>query len=149
MAISEESPAVQAHLTILQEVVQRMAGNSAAAKGWCIAIVSAILVVVADKGQPRLVIIAAIPTMLFLALDAYYLSLEKRFRESYNIFIRKLHEGKIEGDDLYVVAPARGDHAGWLMRSLISFSVWPFYFTLLAMIYLSGLVIDTPPAPAQ
>jgi len=48
----EESPTVQAHLGIAQAVIQRMAANSASCKAWCITLVAAILVIVADKGKP-------------------------------------------------------------------------------------------------
>jgi len=50
--VNLDSPAVQSYLTILQDVIGRMASNSAGAKTWCIALVSAIIVVIADKGEP-------------------------------------------------------------------------------------------------
>jgi hypothetical protein len=49
--IDPSSPAVQAHLTIEQSVIQRMSTNSSACKGWAIALVAGILVVVGDKGN--------------------------------------------------------------------------------------------------
>ena len=91
----ENSQAVQAHLSITQSVIQRMASNSTSCKTWCITLVSAILVVVADKGKPRYALIAVIPTVLFLVLDCYYLALERMFRRSYNSFIDKLHQGEV------------------------------------------------------
>src|SRR3990172_5550441 len=102
----ENSQAVQAHLSITQSVIQRMAANSTSCKAWCITLVSAILVIVADKGRPQYALIAIIPTILFLALDTYYLSLEKMFRHSYNSFIEKLHSGKVVAADLYAVSPS-------------------------------------------
>ena len=45
------SEAVRAHLTILQDVVRRMAGNSASCKNWCIVLVAAILVLVARTNR--------------------------------------------------------------------------------------------------
>ena len=50
-----ESPSVHSYLSILQAVIARMASNSSNCKTWCITIVSAILVVVADKGQSSFV----------------------------------------------------------------------------------------------
>lgn len=99
----ENAQAVQAHLGIMQSVIQRMAANSTSCKAWCIALVSAILLIVADKGKPQYALIAIIPTTLFLVLDAYYLSLESGFRESYNLFIEKLHNGELVASDLYCV----------------------------------------------
>ncbi|PKO84608.1 MAG: hypothetical protein CVU17_02960 [Betaproteobacteria bacterium HGW-Betaproteobacteria-11] len=121
-------------MTILQSVIQRMANNSASSKAWCITLVSAILVIVADKGKPQYAWIAVIPTLLFFVLDAYYLALEKGFRNAYNSFINKLHSEALSAADLFVVNP-QGGQFGLFARSILSFSVWPFYATLLGMIY--------------
>lgn len=60
------SQAVRSHLSITQYVIQRMATNSSSCKAWCITIVSAILVIAADKGNYRCAFIATIPNVLFL-----------------------------------------------------------------------------------
>ncbi len=138
----ENSQAVQSHLSILQSVINRMAGNSSSAKAWCITIVSAVLVIVADKGKPQYAWIAVIPTVLFFVLDAYYLSLEKGFRNSYNKFIEKLHNQSISAEDLFVVSP-KGGQIKLFFSSITSFSVWPFYLTLIAMIYAAKAFVLT------
>src|SRR6267142_352932 len=99
--LRENSQAVEAHLTIMQSVIQRMANNSSSSKTWCVTLVSAVLVVIADKGQPQFAWLAVIPTVLFLILDAYYLALERGFRKAYNTFIEKLHERELKPADLY------------------------------------------------
>lgn len=136
----EDSPAVQAHLGITQAVIQRMASNSGSCKAWCITLVSAILVIVADKGKPRYALIAMVPTILFLILDTYYLALEKRFRKSYNSFIDKLHKGQVVASDLYAVTP-QGPPFRTFVASMRSFSIWPFYLTLGVMIWLAKQVV--------
>jgi len=133
---SEESPAVQAHLGITQAVIQRMATNSTSCKAWCTTLVAAILVIVADKGKPSYALIAGIPTLLFFVLDAYYLALERCFRNSYNEFIDKVHSGRVVASDLYAVEP-KGLLLKMVFQSLGSFSVWPFYLTLGAVIWLA------------
>jgi len=138
--LTETSPSVQTHLGILQSVIQRMAGDSTSCKTWCITIVSAILVIVADKGKPNFAFIALIPTLLFLALDAYYLALEKGFRASYNDFVRKLHSGKARVEDLYAVAP-KGNESKHQIEALKSFSIWGFYATLLILIELARSLV--------
>jgi hypothetical protein len=140
VTLDETSPSVQAHLGILQNIIQRMATNSTSSKAWCITLVSAILVIVADKGKPQFALIALIPTILFLALDAYYLALEKGFRNSYNNFIRKIHDGSATADDLYSVAPS-GNQTSLQIEALKSFSVWGFYFTLIGMIFLAKSIV--------
>ncbi len=131
-----DSPAVQSYLRILQGVIGRMASNSAGAKTWCIALVSAIIVVVADKGQPAYVWIALVPVGLFFVLDAYYLGLERQFRDRYNAFIGKLHEGKAEVEDVFIVIPGGGLTASMKAAFIAcgSVSVWPFYGLLALML---------------
>lgn len=137
---STNSQAIQAHLQILQTVIQRMASNSAYCKAWCITLVSAMLVIVADKGKPQFTLIAIIPAVLFLILDAYYLALEKAFRNSYNGFIDKLSTGKLTVQDMYAVVPS-GKLGKLFFASLTSFSIWPFYLTLLGMIWATMKII--------
>lgn len=136
----ENSQAVQSHLTIIQSVIQRMAANSSSSKAWCITLVSAILVIVADKGKSQYIWLAMIPTFLFLVLDAYYLSLERGFRNAYNAFIKKMHEETLRPEDLFVVMP-QGGTLRLFFSSLRSFSVWPFYGTLAAMIYAAKTLV--------
>ncbi|MEW5708891.1 MAG: hypothetical protein AB1830_08305 [Pseudomonadota bacterium] len=137
---SEDSAPVQAHPSIAQAVIQRMASNSASCKAWCITLVAAILVIVADKGKPKYALIAVIPTVLFLVLDAYYLALERCFRVSYNEFIDKVHGGRVVAVDLYAVTP-KGRLPTAVLRSLGSFAIWPFYLTLGVMIWLSMWIV--------
>lgn len=132
-SLSEASPSVQAHLQIMQSVINRMATNSTSCKAWCIALVSAILVIVADKDKPTFAYIALLPTFLFMALDAYYLALEKSFRTSYNDFVRKVHTGAAFPDDLFAVQP-KGSRTAHQCAALASFSVWGFYGALAALL---------------
>ena len=94
--IEPESVSIQAHLNIIQNVIQRMSANSGSCKAWCVTLVSAVLVIVADKGKPEYAWIALLPTFVFGALDAYYLALEKAFRNSYNEFISKVHKKSLK-----------------------------------------------------
>jgi len=134
------SQAVQSHLNITQSVIQRMATNSSSCKAWCITVVSAILVIVADKSKSQYALLAIIPNILFLVLDAYYLSLEKMFRNSYNDFIEKLHKNRIDSSDLFAVVP-KGKLFKTFFKSILSFSIWPFYLTLFIMIILAKEII--------
>lgn len=142
--LTESAPSVQTHLGILQSVIQRMAANSASCKAWCITLVSAILVIVGDKDNPDLAWLALIPAFLFLALDSYYLGLEKGFRQSYSEFVDKLHGAGVVPADLYSVLPA-GSQSAHQLAALRSFSVWGFYSTLVVLIVLArNLIIEHP-----
>lgn len=133
-----DSPGVQSYLEILQGVINRMASNSSGCKTWCIALVSAIVVIIADKGKPQLVWISIFPVFLFLFLDSYYLSLEIRFRDRYNGFIKKLHADEATIEDLFIVTPGKGFNsiAKSFIKALFSLSVWPFYGLLVAMMFI-------------
>ena len=124
--LNEESSAVQAHLSIMQGVIQRMAENSRSSKLWCVTIVSAVLVLVARTGNPHHTLIAVFPIVLFLVLDTYYLALERAFRSSYDSFVDKLHGERLTLDDLYKVRPG-GSIPHHFFASLRSFSIWVFY----------------------
>lgn len=140
--LSESSPSVQTHLGILQGVIERMASNSTSTKAWCITIVSAVLVIVAEKGNPNFALLALLPTILFLALDAYYLALEKGFRNSYASFVTKVHDKTLTPRDLYSVIP-EGEMCGLQFEALKSFSVWGFYTVLTVLILLARWIVLT------
>ena len=87
------------------------------------------LVLVADKGKPELFWLALFPIPVSAALDIYYMGLERGFRDSYNIFVRRLHSGSLPHEDLYAVAPSKD--IKWLRsESLLSYSVLGFYLPL-------------------
>ena len=130
-ALLIDSPAVQSYLTILQGVMSRMAGNSTNCKTWCVSIVSAILVLIADKGKPDYAFIALIPVVLFCLLDAYYLAQERAFRDIYNDFVTKLVNGNASVLDLFSLKPMKGFRVvGSMCAAIISFAVYPFYGVL-------------------
>ena len=95
---------------------------------------------VADKGNPSYALIAAVPTLLFLMLDTYYLALERCFRVSYNGFVEKVHSGRVAVSDLFAVTPS-GSLPKTFLWALGSFSIWPFYVTLAVMIRLSMRIV--------
>ena len=134
--IDIESGAVQSYLGILQGVINRMAANSAGCKTWCITLVSAIIVIIADKTNASYVWVSLVPISMFLFLDSYYLGLEQRFRESYNVFINKLHSGKVTIEDVYIIDPGGGIASTLCstVKASLSLSIWPFYGLLVAML---------------
>lgn len=138
--IDPESSSIQTHLGIIQNVIQRMSSNSSACKAWCVSLVAAMLVLVADKAKPEYVWIALIPTVAFATLDTYYLALEKAFRNSYNAFIRKLHNRRITEQDLYSVSPV-GKMSSLQLEALRSFSIWGFYLSLAVLVWVTRITV--------
>jgi hypothetical protein len=143
-----ESIAVQSYLTALQGVITRMATNSSNCKTLCVTIVAAILVVVSDKSKTSksktsFTFVALFPILILCFLDAYYLGLEQGFRCTYNDFVAKLRDGKATVRDLYVIVPKNKiypqDKFNPVMaaaQGFSSFSVYPFYSTLTAILLL-------------
>ena len=139
--LDPESSAVQAHLTIVQDVIQRMAENSRSCKVWCVTLVAAVLVLVARTGEPKHALIAIVPIILFLVLDTYYLALERGFRCSYNYYVKRLTEGKATITELYKVAPRGSTPKHFFSRLLKSFAVLPFYLSFVVTVVLAWLLI--------
>ena len=141
-----ESSAVQAHLTMMQGVINRMAENSRSCKVWCVTLVAAVLVLVARTGEPQHALLALVPTLLFLSLDAYYLALERAFIRSQNTFVAKLHRGELEPGGIYRVVPT-GMGVLLIGRCLGSVSIWLFYPLVVITVVLAWQVILTPCTP--
>ena len=140
-SLGVESSAVQAHLTIMQGVINRMAENSRSCKVWCVTLVAAILVLVARTGEADHALIALAPTVLFYILDAYYLALERGFRRSYGSFVRRLHDKKVSSRDLFTVDFIGSIPQGTLWAIFMSFSVPPFYLVVAGTVLLAWRLI--------
>ena len=77
-------PRETGHLEMIQAVITRMAGNSFQMKGWCVALASAVTGFAAAKeGHPQVAALTLVPAVAFWALDAYYLALERLYRDLY------------------------------------------------------------------
>ena len=140
--VTPDSNSVQSYLNILQGIITRMATNSANCKTWCVSLVSAILVVIADKNKPNYAWITLIPIVLFFLLDSYYLGQERNFREIYNNFVKELHSGEVATDKLFVLKPPKGINVvNLLFSSSLSFSVYPFYLTLVLTVIIARFLI--------
>lgn len=138
--MNSENSSVQTHLTIIQNVIQRMAANSNACKFWCVALVSATLLVVGQDGNPNHVLISFVPLASLFVINTYYHAQERRFISAYKDTVTRLHLGKIETNDVYVIDPYESVVDN-LVPSLRSFPIWSFYGTLALTIILTWLVI--------
>lgn len=138
--LKADSSAVMKHIDMYQGIINRMAANSAACKQWAIGLVSAILVLVAEKGMEQAASLAVIPAILFCFLDAYYLALEKQFRGAYSNFLDALHSGNLTLNQLYRVR-ADGKLPKTFVDALLSWAVWPFYLGMLGLVALAKWVV--------
>jgi hypothetical protein len=127
--VPAESPAVVAHLNMLQGIITRLAGNSAQCKTWCITIVSAIVAFAGAIKDQRVVAVAIVPIVIFGFLDAAYLANERAYRDLYNVIAAKIRDGRYRLSDAFALtAPAS---VGRYFGALGSWSVWPVYLGLI------------------
>lgn len=71
------------HLEFLQAAIARMAGHSFLVKGWTVTLTTAIMGLAVRDGGRDLTLIGLLPVLVFALLDAYYLALERGFRERF------------------------------------------------------------------
>lgn len=75
-----------AHLEMIQGVIGRMATDSQTLKTLTITITAAIIALAQASGgtTPKLALLGIVPTFIFWYLTAYYLQVERAYRELYN-----------------------------------------------------------------
>ena len=83
------------HLEMIQGIINRMAGNSFALKGWAVTLVAGIFVLSSKDSDKMYFLIAYVPIFVFWFLDTYYLMQERLFRSLYNK-VRILEENIID-----------------------------------------------------
>jgi hypothetical protein len=71
------------HLEMIQNVINRMASNSFVFKGWSVTILAGLSAFATRDANKKLLLVAFFATLLLWAIDAYYLSLERKYRELY------------------------------------------------------------------
>ena len=137
MAESKFTEDVRQHLSFIQGVITRMNSNSFSMKGWMVAIVSALAAVYAsDATNPcgYIYFVIAIPVVLiFCGLDAYYLKMEKQYRDLYN----KVLESPTTTDfDMDV----RG-YKRTLWQAFKSPSVWILYSSVIVLLVVAIVIL--------
>lgn len=85
------------HLEFLQLVITRMNVNSFLIKGWTVTLVAALFAFAAKDTNIKYVLITYISTPLFWYLDGYYLSIERQYRDLYNV-VKDKDESQIDFD---------------------------------------------------
>lgn len=140
--------AVQDHISMHQDIINRMAGNSANCKNWTITLVAAMLVLLVDKNmQIPNAWICLIPIVLFYLLDCYYLGLERMCIASQNEFLGKVNNGKDYIDSLYKMEALK-DNCKQLcntIKAMKSFSTTPFYLIVaIVVLYFGGIIKFQP-----
>ncbi len=134
---SRDSTDIQTHLLIIQGVINRMAGNSSTCKILCVTLVAAICAVAASSYNKNILWISILPIVIFCLLDMFYLSLEKGFREQYNLFVKKIHTGEVLDKDFFLVKiPPEYFGFKCCLRAFRSWSIWIVYPGMLIIVFI-------------
>jgi len=122
-----------AHMGFVQAVITRMAANSFMIKGWMVTLTAAIFALTAKDADQQVFSLAYVVIIIFWILDAYYFSLECKFRSLFEV-IRKKEEGAID------FAMDIGSFKENIFLNMFNISQWPIYiFTVLAVCALKSL----------
>ena len=114
----------QAHLEMIQGVINRMGGNSFLLKGWAVTLLAGLLALDISKPEDGCARIAYLPIILFWFLDSYFLYQERSFRKLYDAVRAK--------DEARVDFSMRRESSFWLfLEVLFSKTLSLFYGILL------------------
>jgi hypothetical protein len=124
-------------LQMIQGVITRLAANSGALKGFAVPVVTALLGVAVDKNSKGFAWLALYPIVVFGFLDAYYLTLEKKYRDLYK-------KATMAAETEWGLATER---LAWqedfklILDSWRSPSVWAFYGAALVVVIIVALIL--------
>lgn len=86
----------RAHLAMIQGVINRMGGNLFFLKGWAVTLIAALFAAtISFDGNWYLRGTVAAAIIFFWGFDAYFLSLERCFRDLYDV-VRKKNEADVD-----------------------------------------------------
>jgi hypothetical protein len=124
-----DSPAATAHISMLQGIINRLAGNSASCKTWCLTLVAALLSLAGSTHTPVLVTMALVPVVIFGFLDTMYLAQERAYRALYADIVKEMRD-KTYGLAHVFDARAEISFRGFC-DAFVSWSVFPIYLGLI------------------
>ena len=127
------------HLEMIQGVINRMAGNSFALKGWAVTLVAGIFVLAGKDTDKLYFLVAYIPVVVFWWLDAYYLLQERLYRSLYEK-VRKTDEKDIDFS-LKATATEFDSKNNCFCSCLFSKTVFWFYIPL--ALVCTGIILIT------
>ena len=73
------------YLEAIQRVIDRLSNTSFILKGWAVSLVAGLMALAASGSNREYVLIAYVPIAVFWFLDAYFLMMERQYR---NLFCR-------------------------------------------------------------
>lgn len=128
------------HLDMIQGIITRMASNSFLIKGWSISLISAILIFADSKNNPNFIFVTLLPAFSFWFLDAYYLQLERKFRELY----KKVQDDYVNNTNIVPLFDMniKSTKVDNIFRIMISKSIWPLHLIIVLIIAVIMLIVS-------
>ena len=83
------------HMEMIQGVINRMASNSFALKGWTVTLVAGIFALASKDADKMYFLVAYVPIVIFWGLDTYYLLQERLYRALYDK-VRNMGEDDVD-----------------------------------------------------
>lgn len=117
------------HLEMIQGVINRMASNSFALKGWAVTLVAAIFALASKDANEMYFLVAYIPIIVFWGLDAYYLLQERLYRALYGK-VRTMKDEEIDFDMNANLQEFKNNPKNTWMNCLLSNTEKWFYIPL-------------------
>ncbi|MGB8910165.1 MAG: hypothetical protein WCC84_15575 [Candidatus Cybelea sp.] len=117
------------YIDIVQSTISRMASNSFQLKGWSVGLGSVIISLAAKDSRADLAWLALIPIVAFWLLDAYYLALERLYRDRYVAAVPTLRAAGTQAATLYDMNVGAVSARSWL-KAAFSRSVLPLHGAL-------------------
>jgi hypothetical protein len=115
------------HLEFIQDLIERMSGNSFLLKRWGVTIVTALIAIGTKEKDLNTLLISFIPVGVFWILDGFYLYKERLCRSLYEK-VRNLTESEIDFNmNTYEFV---GGKNSWV-RAIFSTILIIFYLTLI------------------
>ena len=146
------------YLQMMQENINRMAGNSANAKTWLVTIVTGFFAFGSSiKDLDWWLLLAIIPIIVFWYIDAYYLCLERALRnreQEYINLMNSLEDEEVGLSEerqnaifdfrpLFKDNDDEGAKQRKTKRMMLNQSVYPVYVIMLVIIIVATIIIIT------
>ena len=129
--------AKQAHLEMIQGVINRLSQTSFLLKGWSVLLVSSLFALAIANTQPLFVYLTYFPVITLWGLDGYFLHQERHFRKLYDR-VRQLDEGQIDFSmDTSIVSA----EVETLWGVTVSKTLLAFHGTLLGTVFFIMLIL--------
>lgn len=123
------------HLEMLQATIARTAGNSSNLKAWTVTVLAGIFALSSKDADRRFVAVAIAPAIAFWALDAYFLTLERRSRRLYDAVRRQ------EQVEPFSMATAAYAATHPYRSALFSPTLAAFYGTITFFVLILALIV--------